>query len=145
MYGIYANIWGILMVNVTIYSSTMDPSWVILYHLFIIYNKLYKYHIIIYYISYIKSYIYIYYTTFSDHPEPSIQPSGGFLRPKCHWWRPQPGHRTGGCSKARRGPRPKRGPVVHGLVATLEIWRLCEERTRINGDLTTINGDFMVV
>ena len=25
MYGIYANIWGILMVNVTIYSSTMDP------------------------------------------------------------------------------------------------------------------------
>jgi hypothetical protein len=28
MYGIYANIWGILMVNVTIYSSTMDPSWV---------------------------------------------------------------------------------------------------------------------
>ena len=26
--GIYANIWGILMVNVTIYSSTMDPSWV---------------------------------------------------------------------------------------------------------------------
>ena len=23
--GIYANIWGILMVNVTIYSSTMDP------------------------------------------------------------------------------------------------------------------------
>ena len=49
MYGIYANIWGILMVNVTIYSSTMDstgydgwcqldaliclvPSWVILSH-----------------------------------------------------------------------------------------------------------------
>ena len=28
MYGIHANIWGILMVNVTIYSSTMDPSWV---------------------------------------------------------------------------------------------------------------------
>ena len=28
MYGIYANIWGILMVNVTIYGSTMDPSWV---------------------------------------------------------------------------------------------------------------------
>ena len=26
--GIYANIWGILMVNDTIYSSTMDPSWV---------------------------------------------------------------------------------------------------------------------
>ena len=25
MYGIYANIWGILMVNVTIYNSTMDP------------------------------------------------------------------------------------------------------------------------
>ena len=25
MYGIYANIWGILMVNVTIYSCTMDP------------------------------------------------------------------------------------------------------------------------
>ena len=25
MYGIYANIWGILMVNVAIYSSTMDP------------------------------------------------------------------------------------------------------------------------
>ena len=25
MYGIYANMWGILMVNVTIYSSTMDP------------------------------------------------------------------------------------------------------------------------
>ena len=27
MYGIfiYANIWGILMVNVTIYGSTMDP------------------------------------------------------------------------------------------------------------------------
>ena len=25
MYGIYANIWGIFMVNVTIYSSTMDP------------------------------------------------------------------------------------------------------------------------
>ena len=25
MYGTYANIWGILMVNVTIYSSTMDP------------------------------------------------------------------------------------------------------------------------
>ena len=25
MYGIYANIWGILMVNVTIYSSTMGP------------------------------------------------------------------------------------------------------------------------
>ena len=25
MYNIYANIWGILMVNVTIYSSTMDP------------------------------------------------------------------------------------------------------------------------
>jgi hypothetical protein len=25
MYGIYANIWGILMVNVTIYSSTMAP------------------------------------------------------------------------------------------------------------------------
>ena len=25
IYGIYANIWGILMVNVTIYSSTMDP------------------------------------------------------------------------------------------------------------------------
>ena len=24
MYGIYANIWGIWMVNVTIYSSTMD-------------------------------------------------------------------------------------------------------------------------
>ena len=27
MYGIYANIGGILMVNVTIYSSTMDPMW----------------------------------------------------------------------------------------------------------------------
>ena len=27
MHGIYANIGGILMVNVTIYSSTMDPSW----------------------------------------------------------------------------------------------------------------------
>ena len=26
MYGIYANIGGILMVNVTIYSSTMDPT-----------------------------------------------------------------------------------------------------------------------
>jgi hypothetical protein len=25
MYAIYANIWGIFMVNVTIYSSTMDP------------------------------------------------------------------------------------------------------------------------
>ena len=25
MYVIYANIWGILMVNVIIYSSTMDP------------------------------------------------------------------------------------------------------------------------
>ena len=25
MYGIYANIWGILMANVSIYSSTMDP------------------------------------------------------------------------------------------------------------------------
>ena len=25
MYGIYTNIGGILMVNVTIYSSTMDP------------------------------------------------------------------------------------------------------------------------
>ena len=25
MYGIYGNIWGILMANVTIYSSTMDP------------------------------------------------------------------------------------------------------------------------
>jgi hypothetical protein len=25
MYGIYANIWDILMVHVTIYSSTMDP------------------------------------------------------------------------------------------------------------------------
>ena len=25
MYGIYANIGGILMVNVTLYSSTMDP------------------------------------------------------------------------------------------------------------------------
>ena len=25
--GIYANNWGILMVNVTVYSSTMDPSW----------------------------------------------------------------------------------------------------------------------
>ena len=25
MYCIYANIWGILMVNVSIYSSTMDP------------------------------------------------------------------------------------------------------------------------
>ena len=25
MYGIYANIWGILMVNVIMYSSTMDP------------------------------------------------------------------------------------------------------------------------
>ena len=25
MYGIYANIWSILMVHVTIYSSTMDP------------------------------------------------------------------------------------------------------------------------
>ena len=25
MYGLYANIGGILMVNVTIYSSTMDP------------------------------------------------------------------------------------------------------------------------
>ena len=25
MYGIYANIWGIWMVHVTIYSSTMDP------------------------------------------------------------------------------------------------------------------------
>ena len=31
MYGIYANIWGILMVNVTIYSSTMDPMGMI-YH-----------------------------------------------------------------------------------------------------------------
>ena len=29
MYGIYTNIGGILMVNVTIYSSTMDPSWVL--------------------------------------------------------------------------------------------------------------------
>ena len=28
MYGIYANIWGILMVNVTIYSIHTDPSWV---------------------------------------------------------------------------------------------------------------------
>ena len=27
MYGIYANIGGILMVYVTIYGSTMDPSW----------------------------------------------------------------------------------------------------------------------
>ena len=27
MYGIYANIWGILMVNVTIYS--MDPMWIL--------------------------------------------------------------------------------------------------------------------
>ena len=27
MYGIYANIGGILMVNVAINSSTMDPSW----------------------------------------------------------------------------------------------------------------------
>ena len=27
MYGMYANIGGILMVNVTIYSSNMDPSW----------------------------------------------------------------------------------------------------------------------
>ena len=25
---IYANIWGILMVKATIYTSTMDPSWV---------------------------------------------------------------------------------------------------------------------
>jgi hypothetical protein len=25
MYGIYANIWGILMVNVTIYIAYMDP------------------------------------------------------------------------------------------------------------------------
>ena len=25
--GIYANIWAILMINVAIYSSTMDPSW----------------------------------------------------------------------------------------------------------------------
>ena len=25
MYGIYANIWGIFMVNVSIYTSTMDP------------------------------------------------------------------------------------------------------------------------
>ena len=31
MYGIYANIWGILMVNVTIYSSTMDPMGMQLY------------------------------------------------------------------------------------------------------------------
>ena len=31
MYGIYANIWGILMVNVTIFSSTMDPMGMI-YH-----------------------------------------------------------------------------------------------------------------
>jgi hypothetical protein len=31
MYGIYANIWGILMVNVTIYSSTMDPMGICLY------------------------------------------------------------------------------------------------------------------
>ena len=30
MYGIYANIGSILMVNVTIYSSTMDPSWAML-------------------------------------------------------------------------------------------------------------------
>jgi hypothetical protein len=29
MYGIYANIGGILMVNVTIYSSTMDPMGII--------------------------------------------------------------------------------------------------------------------
>ena len=27
MYSIYANIGGILMVYVTIYGSTMDPSW----------------------------------------------------------------------------------------------------------------------
>ena len=26
--GIYANIWAILMINATIYSSIMDPSWV---------------------------------------------------------------------------------------------------------------------
>ena len=25
MYGIYANIWGVLMVNVTIYMAYMDP------------------------------------------------------------------------------------------------------------------------
>ena len=25
MYGIYANMWGMLIVNVTIYGSTMDP------------------------------------------------------------------------------------------------------------------------
>ena len=25
MYGIYANIWGILMVNVTLYRAYMDP------------------------------------------------------------------------------------------------------------------------
>ena len=29
MYGIFANIWGILMVNVTIYGSTMDPMGVL--------------------------------------------------------------------------------------------------------------------
>ena len=31
MYGIYANIWGILMVNVTIYSSTMDPMGMVIH------------------------------------------------------------------------------------------------------------------
>ena len=30
MYGIYANIWGILMVNVTIYMAYMDPMGMIL-------------------------------------------------------------------------------------------------------------------
>ena len=29
--GIYANMWGILMINVTIYSSTMDPMGMMLY------------------------------------------------------------------------------------------------------------------
>ena len=31
MYGIHANIWGILMVNVAIYGIHTDPSWVWLY------------------------------------------------------------------------------------------------------------------
>ena len=35
MYGIYANIWGIVMVNVTIYSSTMDPMGIDSYHAFV--------------------------------------------------------------------------------------------------------------
>ena len=29
--GIYANIWGIVMVNVTIYGSTMDPMGIDMY------------------------------------------------------------------------------------------------------------------